>query len=228
MIVLRTICIVTLSLLLFASPLRCESDNASTDNYPDSLLRVIDSHTLKVGNVTIDKETRSVSFPGWINMQSGLVEYLIVTRQGKRHESVLVADIRPLHLQVALLLLGLESGGNLEAQGDSAMPSGDSVTIQVSWVTKSGKAETHAATDLIYNSVSSKPMEPTVWIFTGSTVWEKGLVADTEGSIVATYSDPAALINNPLPGRFDDTILGINSEIVPKLGTEVTIIIKGL
>ena len=60
----------------------------------------------QVGEVKLEKAARRVSFPARINMAEGPVEYLLVTAMGKTHESVLVTDIAPHHLQVAMLLLG--------------------------------------------------------------------------------------------------------------------------
>jgi hypothetical protein len=68
-------------------------------------------------------------------------------------------------------------------------------------------------------------MPPTPWLFTGSMVVDGRFIADLDGSIIATYSDPAAVLNNPLAGRLDDTVYEANADILPAPGTEVTVTI---
>ena len=66
--------------------------------------------TYKIGNIFLDVENRQVQFPGKVNMEKGIIELLACAPGGKMHESVLVMDIVPYHLQVSLLLLGLNYG----------------------------------------------------------------------------------------------------------------------
>jgi hypothetical protein len=63
------------------------------------------------------------------------------------------------------------------------------------------------------------------WTFTGSIIDSTGFVADEELSLIATYRDPAAIINNRLPTGSDDTIYKVNERIVPKWGTPVKLTI---
>lgn len=64
----------------------------------------------RIGSITLDKNARSVSFPASINMTEGVIEYLLVNKKGKVHESLFSTAIVPTNLHVAMLLLG--------AQGD--------------------------------------------------------------------------------------------------------------
>lgn len=160
-------------------------------------------------------------------MSSGPVEYYAVTPDGKTHESVIALDIKPLHLQTALLLLGLDYGQNLQMQGDTAAPAGDSVLISVSWQLD-GDSITVPASSLLYNTMSEEPDEDGPWVFTGSMMYEGRFLADYEGSIIATYSDPVAILNTPMSGRYDDTSFDVNEALTPPVGTEILLIIKPL
>lgn len=160
-------------------------------------------------------------------MSSGPVEYFAVTPGGKTHESVIALDIKPLHLQTALLLLGLECGQNLEMQGDTTAPAGDSVVISVSWRLEDDSVTVPAA-NLLFNTMSREPVKDGPWVFTGSIMYEGRFLADYEGSIIATYSDPVAILNTPMAGRYDDTSFGINEELIPPVGTEILLIIEPL
>ena len=72
----------------------------------DSLVTRIDQDRYAIGGVRIDKIAREIVAPGWVNLDSGQIEYFATTVGGKTHEAVLVLDAKPLHLQTALLLLG--------------------------------------------------------------------------------------------------------------------------
>jgi len=159
-------------------------------------------------------------------MRDGAIEYFAVTPDGKTYESVLTLRAKPLHLQLALLLLGAEYGGGLAFQGDSALPAGDSVEMYVTWVTDKGDSVKRPATDLLYDRETKRAMPLSKWVFTGSMIRDSAsFAADIEGSIVAVYSDPVAILNNPRRGRFDQTMYNPNTEVLPPLGTEITMTI---
>jgi hypothetical protein len=204
-------------------------DSPEQVNFPeniDSIIRVIDSTTYRIGNLIIDRTTNEIQCPGWVNMDSGIVEYLAVAPSGKTHESVLVVDVKPIHLQLAMLLLGLDYGQNIRFQGDSLAPQGDSVYVWVSWQNDGGETITYEASDLILNMVTDTAMQSTPWVFTGSLISEGGLMADAEGSIIATYSDPVAILNNPLPERMDDIYFAANHRVLPPRNTKIQLTIK--
>src|SRR5207253_204122 len=85
----------------------------------------------RVGKVLIDTKARTVVCRGTVNMDAGPIEYLAVAPNGKTHESLLLLEVRPLHLQVALLLLGLEPKNILKRQGDKTAPQGDPVELWI-------------------------------------------------------------------------------------------------
>lgn len=78
----------------------------------------ITDNLYRLGTLLIDMKAHTLTCPGEINMDSGDVEYLAVTPMGKTYESLLRLNVRPLYLQVGLLLLGLEPKNVLRYQGD--------------------------------------------------------------------------------------------------------------
>lgn len=68
----------------------------------------------------------------------------------------------------------------------------------------------------------------THWTFTGSRLFKtsRGVIftANTQGVLVATYYDPDAIINNPLPEKDDDTVYYANENALPPRLTPVKII----
>jgi hypothetical protein len=174
----------------------------------------------KLGKVDLDLNKKIVTIYGKINMQAGLIELLACTKIGKVHESVLVLDVEPIHMQTALILLGLEFVGGLRYQGDPLTPKGDRVQIWVEW-NSGDKVIRHRAEDLVYNRVKQASMEHTSWVFSGSRARNGVFMAQSTGTLIVTYHDPDAILDNPLPDGGDDTVYIVNSQVVPPKGTEI-------
>jgi len=179
----------------------------------------------RLGKVTVDIARREARCPGEINMSAGALEYLSVTPTGKRHESLLSLDVKPLHLQTALLLMGLEVRGGLRYQGDTQVPQGDAVTLTIEW-TQDGKRRQVRAGEWVEDVRTGKPLPAGAWVFSGSRVTEAGFAADAEGSLIGIYRDPVAILNNRLPSGADDTVYQAFLGVVPPVGTPVTLIIR--
>jgi len=193
------------------------SENSSSE------ITKISETKYKIGKAYLDTEKGSVTLNGWVNMSEGLVELLACGPNGKRHESVLVIDVEPYHLQVALLMLGLEPGGGLLFQGDPRTPTGDSLYVYVSWDECDGDHIHVRGEDLIYNVIEKRTMTHTAWIFSGSRFVNGRFVAAIEQSYITTFHDPNTIIDNPLPTGADDTLYEVNKNIVPAENTPVTV-----
>lgn len=201
------------------------AQSADSTNKPP--IEKLSPTTYMIGNVFLDIENQQIRFPGKVNMEKGIVELLACAPGGKMHESVLVVDIVPYHLQVSLLLLGLEYGDNLQYQGDPNTPQGDSVEVWVNWQ-QPGSEHYVRGEDLIYNLVSKKTMDHTHWIFSGSRISNGVFMADVEGSILTTYHDPNTILDNPLPGGGNDELYVVNQDLVPPKDTPVEVIINAI
>jgi hypothetical protein len=214
-----------IALFVFPSVSPCEDKDFN--DFSTSDITKIDENVYQIGNILLDGNKRQISLNGWVNMSEGLVELLACAPGGKVHESVLVIDVEPYHLQVALLLLGLEARGNLEYQGDPKTPEGDPVEIFVEWMdSTNGETKSYRAEDLVYNVKKDRPMKHTHWVFTGSQVVDSVFVAQLEKSLVTTYHDPFTILDNPLPTGADDTLYEANRFLVPPKGTGVKMIIR--
>jgi hypothetical protein len=179
----------------------------------------------RIGRVLLDTKARTVTCPGFVNMLRGPIEYLAVTPTGKRHESVFVLEVDPTHLHVALLLLGLEPGGNLRFQGDAHRPAGAPVEVEVRW-SAGGRDRSARLEESAWDIPKRRPMESHPWVFTGSRITDAGFGAALEGSLIACYNDPYAILNNPLPTGADDTVYKVNERLVPPVKTPVTLILR--
>lgn len=201
------------------------SSEDSKASAKDSQVIKISEGVYKIGNVVVDQNKEELYAEGSINMERGLIEYLAVAEKGKLHESVLKLDVEPIHFQTGLLLLGLKYGRSLKFQGDPAVPSGDLVEIWVEWVSDGVKKKVRGE-DLLFNYKKEKTMEHTNWVFSGSLEVDGMFVAQVERSLISTYHDPSAIVDNPLPEGADDTILYANEKLVPPVGTLVKLTVK--
>lgn len=180
----------------------------------------------EIGGVRILKKEDRVIFPATVNMEKGLLEYLIVGDVGKVHESLLRTKVEPYSLQIALLLLGLEGSTNpLSAQGEARTPEGDPVTIWVE-VKTGGMPKKMRIEQWVQIQSKGESLEPMEWIFTGSVILDGVFMAQAEKSIVAVFHDPVAMIDNSLPEGASDEVWFVNEKAVPPVGTEVSVIIQ--
>jgi len=176
----------------------------------------------RLGKAIVDLQAKTLTCSGKVNMSKGVIEYFAVAPQGKLHESILSLNVRPLHLQLGLILLGLEPKGGLRYQGDTQVPQGSPVDVFASWK-RAGKPVRVHAEEMIWDVVKKRPMDRNAWVFSGSPVDKNGFVADRELSLIATYRDPAAIVNNVLPTGSDDSLYKVNERIVPHWDTPVTV-----
>lgn len=211
--------------------------------YPPAVTpEMLDRHTLRItppekvapgqyriGEIVLDKTEKSLSFPAVVNMNKGLLEYLLVSKGGKTHESLLRTGIEPYNLQIACLLLGLEGGGApLSFQGDPATPKGDEVDITLRIKGADGKDKTLRPEAWMVQVVgeAKRDVAPLNWVYSGSMVQDGRFGAQVGGSIAAVYHDPIAMIDNASPGGESDKVWFVREEAAPPVGTPVTVIIR--
>jgi hypothetical protein len=195
----------------------------SVEDSSHSPVRIADG-VYRIGSLTLDINRRRIEIPGSVNQISSEIEFLACGRLGKLHESVIVLDTEPVHLYIALLRLGLKPGFGVRMRGDPRRPKGDPLIITVEW-DQNGDRQVVRAEELIFDISTGEAMEETEWIFSGSRTVDGVFRAQETKSFVATYRDPDALINNPLPGGADDTIYRVNFATIPPKGTQVNMLI---
>ncbi len=181
----------------------------------------------QVGNVRLDTNKKEVVIPGEINIATGdtIIEFFACGLLGPSHESILMLDTEPLSIFVALGLLELKPGMNLETQGDPHDPEGSDVQVWVEW--KQGdKVVSKTAHELVWNKFTKQPMEKTHWVFTGGRIRTNQLTSQLTHNIIAVHRDPDSILNHPLPGGIDDRTYRVNTDVVPPKGTKVKVIIR--
>ncbi len=198
----------------------------------------------RLGEIEFDSRTREIFVPVEINQrEGGPLEYVLVSEIGKVHESILVTGASPMHLQIALKLLRYEAGaGELFArllpaedrviQGGQSEEAGTEVDLIVRW-TSQGELRSAFIHEWVIDGSTiqfegdpGEPMQEHPWNYTGSMVQNGRILAEIEGSIIAIYLDPVALFNTGVPGSETDERWGANSEAIPEIGTDATLLIR--
>lgn len=183
----------------------------------------------RIGEITINKAEKSITFPTQVNMEKGLLEYLLVRRGGKTHESLLSTRVEPYDLQVALLLLGLEGTSHpISYQGAPEPPTGEAVSISFSYRENNGRIIRISPEMWIIKNIDKVQthVEKQDFVYTGSFIKDGRFMAQSEGSIIALYHDPSALVDNASRDGESDKIWYVNEKNLPPPGTPVTLTIK--
>jgi|UPI000368B659 hypothetical protein len=184
-----------------------------------------------IGEVVADANDLTISFPARVNMLSGLIEYALVNSTGKIHESLFSTDVKPGHIHIAALLIGMKP--NLAKVGQDkglVLPPEGTIRIDVSWK-KHGPDARYPLEELIlskspqseYRSEKTEIPRESRWHYSGASFFQGQFLASLEGSIIALIPDQSALVNNPRPGRMDDEGHLPNQGLLPSLEKNVTI-----
>jgi hypothetical protein len=203
---------------------------AAPANAPDGStnppVKQISPGLYELGQVRIDKARQTVSFPATVNLREGNIEYVVVSATGKTHESLLRTTAEPMHVQLAMLLLGARGSGTntLPENPAQALP-GTPVAVEVTW-SVNGKVARFPAEDFVHDRRTNGPARRGVWIYTGSRLRDDGFAAQRDGSIVSLITDTDALINNPRPGREDDDNWLVRTNHLPALNATVEVTLK--
>jgi len=184
------------------------------------------------------KRIGGVVVPGVVLVTKGLVELFGCGEGGKEHETVIRLDSNIQALDLALTSAGLKRG-RLPAKTDlSLADQGSRVLILVQWVDKDGKVVTHRSEDLIVSVRRNGPMPRVGWTYVGQWMEvadptspkgekkHKVLAATGSRSLVTTFRDRTALLDNPLEEAVDDTLFGSNYMLLPHTGTPVKVILR--
>ena len=157
----------------------------------EALLKKIGARTDAAGNIMIGcaflrKNDRTISFPGRINIRQGTIEVLVSTRRGRMHESLIVTELDPFQLQMALILAGYRNGDRNTADAFHIEVIPDtSVRIPIE--------------EWLYDSTAEKNMSRGSWFFAGSSFREGRCLASLEGNLININSlDKNTVLNAAL------------------------------
>jgi hypothetical protein len=198
----------------------------------------LDESRYEIGRVVIDKKTREIRVPTRINMTEGLLEYILVHENGKVHESLLVTDVSPTHVNLAFTLLRYPASRELYAlptptgglsdkfpEVPEKIKAGSRVLLDVEW--KDGdQTRRLPINEWIQHTVTTAAMPSGPWVYGGSEFYDGRYVPEVSGDIAAIFIAQSALINYPGDDNRDDTVWVVYPKRVPAEGTHVTLIIR--
>lgn len=185
-------------------------------------------------------KVEKIEIEGLMANPSMPLEFIACAEGGKDYESLVVLKCKPWNIHLALILAGLKEGKGPKSFGDPVKPTGDLVMVFISWekpASPSGgdnKIVSYRVEDLIVDSQTKKPLEYVGWSFTGSMFVDdidydsgkptgrKIYLADAYKNIIASWHDPAAVLNIPTQG----CLYLPNKEILPPRGTNIKMIIR--
>lgn len=180
---------------------------------------------------------KKIELEGYIASSRMPLELFSCAEGGKDYESVAVVKCRPQNIHLALILFGLKEGVSSRAFGDPGKPVGPPVLIFLEWE-KDGQVISYRGEDLVIDTRTQKPMPRMGWIFTGSKfvdeidydtqkpTGKKIYLANSTKTLIATYHDPAAILDNPSESGGAGNIYLPNKEITPERGTKIKLIIR--
>lgn len=198
----------------------------------------LDDGRMRLDTITFDPRTREIRFPAEVNMTEDLLEFLLVHRNGKVHESLFVTDISPTKLNVVFKLLRYpasrelyykpEPDGTMSGEFFEATPeqrAGSRLRIEVLWDDE-GRQRRAATNEWISNSATETPMPSGPWVYGGSMVNMGKFLAEISGDLIAIFRTNAALVNYPGDFRDNDEVWRPHATRVPAVGTPVTLVIQ--
>jgi hypothetical protein len=159
------------------------------------------------------------------------LEFFCCVTGTNEHESVLRSKVKPSHLHLALLMIGLEPGkpaSYSEAAKKWTPPHGPPINITCEFE-KDGKTMRVPAYRLMRDIKTKKEMSPLTWIFVGSKTMDDGVyAADATGYLVSIVNFDLTVIDVPQVASSANETLEweINPDLMPEKLTKVTMIIE--
>jgi len=188
--------------------------------------KVLTNEKIAIGKVVINRRTKEVSFPAVVQLTQGDLEVLISTPKGRAYESLLVSDIDPYKLQLAMHLSGANNGARVDipsTQTKKVIQQGDLFGIFI----KTEDGVVFPVTNWLKNSRTSKKFDDNTWVFVGSSFnSRKECMATKDGNIVTTWSYGNTIFDNPNPTGNTDDYFKVYEKKIPKSQTPVTVILR--
>ncbi len=193
---------------------------------------------LQIGKIILDPKSREIRIPTQVNMQDGLLEFLLVHQNGKTHESLLLTDISPTHLNLAFTLLRYppsrelyalpnDHGGASNNYPDvpAEIKSAARIRIDAEWL--DGETTRRIpVNEWIQHTVKTTAMPAGPWVYGASEFHDGKYAPELSGDIIAIFLSAAAIVNYPGDDNRDDTVWVSFPKRVPPKGTAVTLIIS--
>lgn len=197
---------------------------------PEPAVESLGGGRYRIGRIEFDENERTITVPAVVHMHEGAVEYVLVQRHGKLHETVFVTDADAREVQLAALLLGAEPQPDLGPAGALEVGAARGIEAWVEWDRNGPPARIPLAQTVLVADPGSGAtagfLDANRWVFNGSRIVRGTFLASQSGSMVSIIRDPDALVNYPGASRENDEIHTPNAAALPKIGAPVRIVLR--
>ncbi|MFT4511941.1 MAG: hypothetical protein ACI89X_004674 [Planctomycetota bacterium] len=240
------------SCLILATSLSAQGDKQEPKKLdPQAVLKEVMASFKKQG-IKLDPKARTVTIPAVVNRPQDPMEYLLIHRRGKKHESVFITESKPSILNAALMMIGLEKGRNatfvekkpsptLEEVQNGAdplivtPPKGKRYYMTVRWTTPEKQVVEYCVEDLLFELSTQEPMGRCEWIYLGGRMGQlykndpEVYIADLEGNLISIcYLSPDNHLGTMSHERARDDQNWWTTTKVPEPGTAVEFIFHAI
>ena len=187
-----------------------------------------------VGNlphIQVDVKNKTVRMECEALNITGTLEFLCCVKGPNEYESVLRSEVRPSHLHLALLMIGLKPGAPIrydEQEKKWLPPTGPALKMSIEYQ-KDGKTITIPAERTMREIKTKKPMPDVTWVFSGSKIMPgERYAADSTGYLVSVVNFELTPVDFPvLESNANETLLWeTDPDVCPPTDTKVTLIIE--
>jgi hypothetical protein len=194
--------------------------------------------------VEVDTEAREVRIAATVCLDGGWLEQVACSPRSREHEALVVVDVRPSAIHLALMLAGFEPGrpGRWSRQEDGELslepPTGAPLDVLVEHADADGGVVRVPVRRWIRDHLGRHEFPRSPWIFAGSSMAPnpehmgpgEHYVADMTGSIIGLVTFGDELIGFSLvladQAEVQPPEWELNTGVVPPVGTPVTIILR--
>jgi hypothetical protein len=240
--------VLPLAVLSFVTSLAAQGDKPESKKQdPQAMLKEV-MESFKKQGIKLDPKARTVTIPAVVNTPQDPIEYLLIHRRGKKHESVFITESKPSILNAALLMIGLEQGQNatfvekkpaptLEEVQNGAdplvvtPPKGKRYFMTVRWTTPEKQVVEYCVEDLMLELSTQEPLGRCEWIYLGGRMAQlykddpEVYIADLEGNLISVcYLSPDNHLGTMSHERARDDQNWWTTTKVPEPGTAVEFI----
>ena len=202
--------------------------------------------------VVIDFQQRHVDVESTVCLRQGLLELIACTKGTKEHESIVVVHARPMHIHLALVLLGAKNGNPAMrrptnedgTQWIDVPPSGDPVDVYLVLKSKDGKLVERPISDFVAlarketdkeagaksRSATEAPKFPRTFLFAGSVLRQQGpgprrYLSELSGDVISvvTFGDELLCLPDIQSQDDDSLVWQIDATDLPPIGTKITL-----
>jgi len=202
--------------------------------------------------IVIDFRQGYIDVESTVCLRQGLLELIACTKDTKEHESIIVVHARPMHIHLALLLLGAKNGSPAMrkptnedgTQWIDVPPSGDPVDVHLVLKSKDGKLVERPISDFVAPARNETDKEvgaksgnaagaskfPRTFLFAGSILRQQGpgpgrYLSELSGDVISvvTFGDELLCLPDIQSQDDDSLVWQVDATELPPIGTKITL-----